>query len=103
MVLHSHDAVTVFAAVATRLRADCSSMEDRRCNSLVTFFKRFFNLIGSRGHRQKLTHCWHHGTHAHKSARRKCIEELESMCHDRVGWKATGSRCSAREPARRHH
>ena len=28
MVLHSRDAITVFAAVATRPRADCSSMED---------------------------------------------------------------------------
>ena len=27
MALHSHDAITVSAAVATRLRADCSSME----------------------------------------------------------------------------
>ena len=30
MALHSRDAVTVSAAVATRSRADCSSMEDRR-------------------------------------------------------------------------
>ena len=30
MTLHSRDAVTVYAAVATRSRADCSSMEDRR-------------------------------------------------------------------------
>ena len=27
-----------------------------------TFFKRFLNLIGSLGHHQNLTHCWHHGT-----------------------------------------
>ena len=32
--LHSRDAITVFAAVATRTRADCSSMEDCRCKSL---------------------------------------------------------------------
>ncbi len=32
MALHSHNAVTVSAAVATRSRADCSSMEDRRGN-----------------------------------------------------------------------
>ena len=30
MALHSRYAVTVSAAVATRSRADCSSMEDRR-------------------------------------------------------------------------
>ena len=30
MALHSRDAVTVYAAVATRSRAHCSSMEDRR-------------------------------------------------------------------------
>ncbi len=32
MALHSHYAVTVSAAVATRSRADCSSMEVRRGN-----------------------------------------------------------------------
>ena len=32
MALHSRYAVTVSAAVATRSRADCSSMEDRRGN-----------------------------------------------------------------------
>ena len=36
-----------FAAVAPRSRADCSSMEDCRCKSLIPFLKRFFNLIGS--------------------------------------------------------
>ena len=30
MALHSRDAVTVSAAVATRSRTDCSIMEDRR-------------------------------------------------------------------------
>ena len=30
MALHSRDAVTVSAAVATRSRADCSTMEDHR-------------------------------------------------------------------------
>ena len=40
-VLHSHDAVTVFAAVATRSRAYCSSMEDRPCKSLITFLNVF--------------------------------------------------------------
>ena len=37
MALHSLDTFTVFAAVATRSRADFSSMEDRRCKSLITF------------------------------------------------------------------
>ena len=38
-----------FQAVSTRPRADCTSMEDRRCKPLITFFKRFkFNwVIGS--------------------------------------------------------
>ena len=36
--LHSRDAVTVSAAVATRSRADCGSMEDRRRKSLIIFF-----------------------------------------------------------------
>ena len=36
MALHSRYAVTVFAAVATRSRADCSSMEDRRRKSLIS-------------------------------------------------------------------
>ena len=53
MAIRSRDAITVFAAVATRPRADGSIMEDRRCKSLITF---------SLGHRQHLTHCWHHGT-----------------------------------------
>ena len=35
MALHSRYAVTVSAAVATRSRADCSSMEDRRRKSLI--------------------------------------------------------------------
>ena len=35
--LHSRDAVTVSAAVATRSRADCRSMEDRRRKSLINF------------------------------------------------------------------
>ena len=35
MALHSRYPVTVSAAVATRSRADCSSMEDSRCKSLV--------------------------------------------------------------------
>ena len=39
MALHSRDAITVFAAVATRPRADCSSMEERRCKSLTIFKK----------------------------------------------------------------
>ena len=38
MALHSRDADTVFTAVATRSRAYCSSMEDRRCKYLITFF-----------------------------------------------------------------
>ena len=33
--LHSRDAVTVSAPVATRSRADCGSMEDRRRKSLI--------------------------------------------------------------------
>ena len=36
--LHIRDAVTVSAAVATRSRADCGSMEDRRRKSLIIFF-----------------------------------------------------------------
>ena len=36
--LHSRDAVTVSAAVATRSRADCGGMEDRRRKSLINFF-----------------------------------------------------------------
>ena len=44
VLLHSHDAITVFAAVATRPYAHCSSMEDRRCKSLITFLKRFFYI-----------------------------------------------------------
>ena len=35
MALHSRDAVTVCAAVATRSRADCTIMEDRRCKSII--------------------------------------------------------------------
>ena len=36
--LHSRDAVNVSAAVvATRSRADCGSMEDRRRKSLINF------------------------------------------------------------------
>ena len=35
MALHSRDAVTVSAAFATRSRADCSSMEDRRRKSII--------------------------------------------------------------------
>ena len=35
MALYSRDAVTVSAAVATQSRADCSSMEDRRCKSVI--------------------------------------------------------------------
>ena len=31
------------------------------------------------------------------------IEKLESMCHDRVGWKARCSRPYEGNPARRHH
>ena len=37
--LHSRDAVTVSAAVATRYRADCGSMEDRRRKSLINFLR----------------------------------------------------------------
>ena len=37
--LHSRDAVTVSAAVATRSRADCGSMEDRRRKSLINFLR----------------------------------------------------------------
>ena len=33
--LHSRDAINVSAAVATRSRADCGSMEDRRRKSLI--------------------------------------------------------------------
>ena len=62
MVLHIRDAITVFAAVATRPRADCSNMEDRRCKSLIKLLKRLKKIIGSLGHDQNLTHCWHHGT-----------------------------------------
>ena len=35
MALHSRYAVTVSPSVATRSRADCSSMEARRCKSLI--------------------------------------------------------------------
>ena len=35
MALHSRDAVTVYAAVATRSRADCSSMEGHTSLSTV--------------------------------------------------------------------
>ena len=28
----------------------------------LTHTQTFFNLIGSLGHHQNLTHCWHHGT-----------------------------------------
>ena len=41
MALHIRDAVTVFAAVATRSRADCSSIEDRRCKSIIFSFVQY--------------------------------------------------------------
>ena len=37
MAHHSHDAATGFAAVATRARAGCWSMEDRRRKSLINW------------------------------------------------------------------
>ena len=48
MALHSRYAVTVSATVATRPRADCSSMEDRRVNKRPYQPKHsssFFNLL----------------------------------------------------------
>ena len=67
MALHIRDAVIVDAAVATRSRAYCRSMEDHRRKFIIPFLKRLKNLIGSLGHHQHLTHCWHHGTrHTYK-------------------------------------
>ena len=48
MALHSRYAVTVSSAVATRSRADCSSMEDRRRKFLINVHHRH----RERGHKR---------------------------------------------------
>ena len=57
MALHSRYAVTVSAAVATRSRTDCSSMEDRRGNKRPYQPKHSPSNGGYPGDGEKLLNC----------------------------------------------
>ena len=54
----AHDRITTAAKPVAASRLWCAVPVKQRTKK----FKRFLNLIVSLGHRQKLTHCWHHGT-----------------------------------------
>ena len=45
MALHSRDAVTVSAAVATRSRADCFSMEGHTSPSYYELLRNYFEIV----------------------------------------------------------